>query len=468
VRYIDSASRNPADVLGEWLASFAPQSVEALRWQTGYFSADGLAPLGPVLDALKIQDLLTRCVIGSNGGETGEPDIETLLQLVGSPRSNARIGVVSYSAGLFHPKVYHFTRQDGTQAAYVGSANLTSPGISGMNIEAGMLLDSSTGDPDDVLSDVASAIDAWFTGTRPGVSSIASLSDIAPLVAAGILGVAPTPRTTQNTSTSSGGSSNKVGLKPLVKFPSVSTKSSTASVAASSAAAQPTSPNTAPTSAPPGTPAAALTSSPRPPFPAYVLFAPGIMTPTQGAAALTGSSLAGGAAGLVIRLNKDSARHFSGGSGTANVSVPVATIGTVRFGVFQGKYQRPRAEFELRMRFVSNLGAHEAPASSTNVMVYGYAPGESGHGDVRMVVPAAPAREIRDHATANGFRVPAANDPMILEWPTAADPCFKATFIDQGHSLFGAVDALLNAASTTGALVGQGACWLPSGTSPQW
>jgi len=52
-----------------------------------------------------------------------------------------------------------------------------------------MLLDSSTGDPDDVLSDVALAIDAWFTGTRPGVSSIASQSDIAPLVSAGILGV---------------------------------------------------------------------------------------------------------------------------------------------------------------------------------------------------------------------------------------------------------------------------------------
>ena len=464
MRYIDSASRNTTDVLGEWLASFAPQAVETLRWQTGYFSADGLAPLVPVIDALKTQDLLTSCVIGSNGGETGEPDIETLLQLVGSPRANARIGVVSYSAGLFHPKVYHLTRQDGTQAAYVGSANLTSPGISGMNIEAGILLDSSTGDPDDVLSDVASAIDAWFTGARPGISLISSLSDLAPLVAAGILGVAPTPRTTQNTSTSSGGSSNKVGLKPLVKFPSVSTKSSTGSVAASSAAAQPTLPNTAPT----GTPAAALTSSPRPPFPAYVLFAPGIMTPTQGAAALTGSSLAGSAAGLVIRLNKDSARHFSGGSGTANVSVPVATIGTVRFGVFQGKYQRPRAEFDLRMRFVSNLGAHEAPASSTNVMVYGYAPGESGHGDVRMVVPAAPARDIRDHATANRFHVPAANDPMILEWPTAADPCFKATFVDQGHPLFGTVDALLASASTTGALVGQGACWLPSGTSPQW
>ena len=171
---------------------------------------------------------------------------------------------------------------------------------------------------------------------------------------------------------------------------------------------------------------------------------------------------------MVIRLNRDSARHFSGGSGTANVSVPVATIGTMRFGVFQRKYQRPRAEFDLRMRYVSTPAAYEVPASSTNIMVYGYAPGESGHGDVRMVVPAAPARAIRDHAATQGFHLPAANDPMILEWPTPSDPTFKATFIDAAEPLFATVDGMLSAASTSGALVGQGACWLPAGISPQW
>src|SRR5690606_17123566 len=156
-----------------------------------------------------------------NGGETGEPDIEALVNLVGNPRTNAKIGVVSFSAGLFHPKVYHFTRQDGSQAAYVGSANLTTPGISGMNIEAGLLLDSSAGDPANVLTDVAAAIDAWFNGTRPGLSTVSSLADLAPLVAAGILGVAPTPRTTQSSSTNSGAATSKVRLKPLITFPPV-------------------------------------------------------------------------------------------------------------------------------------------------------------------------------------------------------------------------------------------------------
>ncbi|MTH66295.1 phospholipase D family protein [Paracoccus shanxieyensis] len=466
MRYIDSASRNTSDVLGDWLASFNPQAVDALRWQTGYFSADGLAPLVPVLNELKAQDRLTNCVIGSNGGETGEPDIEALVNLVGNPRTNAKIGVVSFSAGLFHPKVYHFTRQDGSQAAYVGSANLTTPGISGMNIEAGLLLDSSAGDPANVLTDVAAAIDAWFNGTRPGLSTVSSLADLAPLVAAGILGVAPTPRTMQSSSTSSGAATSKVGLKPLIKFPPVSVKSSTAPAGATSAGT----PSAAAPSAPPGAATATvgpLASSPRSPFPPYILFAPSIATPTQGAAALTGSTLAGSAAGLVIRLSRDSARLFSGGSGTANVSVPVATIGTIRFGVF-GKYQRPRAEFDLRMRHVSNLGGHEVPASSTNVMAYGYAPGEPGHRDVRMLMPAPPARAIREHAAAHGLHVPTANDPMILEWPTPADPVFKATFIDPAEPLFATVDGMLTAASTSGVLVGKGACWLPAGISPQW
>ena len=207
-----------------------------------------------------------------------------------------------------------------------------------MNIEAGLLLDSSAGDPDHVLTDVAAAIDAWFNGTRPGLSTVTSLADLAPLVAAGVLGVAPTPRTSQSSSTSSGAPTGNVGLKSLIKFPPVSVKGSTVPSVASPAAAPSAPPSTATVAASVGP----LASSPRPPFPPYVLFAPGITTPTQGAAALTGSALAGSAAGLVIRLNRDSARHFSGGSGTVNVSVPVATIGTMRFGVFQGKYQRPR------------------------------------------------------------------------------------------------------------------------------
>jgi hypothetical protein len=214
--------------------------------------------------------------------------------------------------------------------------------------------------------------------------------------------------------------------------------------------------------------AAALPSAPLSPFPPYILFAPAATSPTSGAAALTGSTLPGGATGLVVRLNKDSARHFLGGSGTANVSVPVASIGAIRFGVLQGKHVRPRAEFELRMRFVSHTGIQVAVQSDTNVMVYGYAPGESGHGDVRMLVPAGPSREIRDFALGMGVPVPVAGRPMILEWPTPTDPSFKATFVEAGFHLFNTLDGMLTTAGASGQLVGRGATWLTPGLSPIW
>ena len=68
-----------------------------------------------------------------------------------------------------------------------------------------------------------------------------------------------------------------------------------------------------------------LPAVPREGFPPYLLFAPGQGSPTQGAVALSGSSLPTGATGLIIRLNRDSARHFEGRPGTSNFSVPVPT-----------------------------------------------------------------------------------------------------------------------------------------------
>ena len=70
------------------------------------------------------------------------------------PQRHISLGVVSFDTALFHPKVYHFIRENGSQTAYVGSANLTGPGISGMNIEAGIILDSQDGDSPTVLNEI--------------------------------------------------------------------------------------------------------------------------------------------------------------------------------------------------------------------------------------------------------------------------------------------------------------------------
>ena len=57
---------------------------------------------------------------------------------------------------------------------------------------------------------------------------------------------------------------------------------------------------------------------------------------------------------------------------------------------------------------------------------------------------------------------------MILEWPTAEDPFFRATLVDGDAPLFADLADALEAAREAGELVGRGACWLPPEVSPDW
>src|SRR5690606_21273491 len=91
------------------------------------------------------------------------------------------------------------TRSDGSQLAYVGSANLTKSGA-GRHIEAGVVLDTDKKDDPLVLQAVARAIDDWFGSGRPGLYEVASLADIAALARSQIIDrPRPTlpPRTTR-------------------------------------------------------------------------------------------------------------------------------------------------------------------------------------------------------------------------------------------------------------------------------
>ena len=458
MRYIDTSSRSPEDALGTWLARLQPEATEMLRIQTGYFRAEGLAPLGSLLQHLVAQDLQISCVLGANGGATIARDVDVLIDVVGAPRANARVAVVSYATGLYHPKVYHATRVDGSQAAYVGSGNLTSSGVAGLNIEAGLVLDSSDGDSLETLERIAAAVDTWFDGSAEAARLVRTHEDVAELVSAGILSVsAPRPPTAPGSRTTDGPAAG-VSLEAIVTFPPV--RVDLDRIKASTSVRTPAGVPSKPT-VPAGTAATdPLPATPRQGFPDYVLFAPDATTPTSGREALSGPTLPSGATGLVVRLNRDSARHFLGNSGTANVSIPVATVGTLRFGIYRGRYQRPRAEFPLRVRYVVADRVQIEETAATNIMVYGHAPGESGHGDIRFLVPKPPAGRIRDYARNNGSHVPAVDDPMMLEWPTAADPVFTATFADVGSSLYAALQQEFESANEQGRLVGGGACWL--------
>jgi hypothetical protein len=96
--------------------------------QSGFFGAEALGYFVEVFDRVANMDGTLSVLVGSNDGTTKRRDVELLLQLAGPPRDGCRLGVVAFDNAYFHPKTFHFERSDGSEAAYVGSANLTKSG----------------------------------------------------------------------------------------------------------------------------------------------------------------------------------------------------------------------------------------------------------------------------------------------------------------------------------------------------
>lgn len=457
MRYLDSGRRTPDQALGFWLRSEAAGSAAEFRAQSGFFSADGLKPIAQDLRRLAASSQAVRMLIGSNDATTLAADVRKLVDVVGVPRVNGDVGVLSFKGAFFHPKTFHFKRRDGSQVAYVGSGNLTGAGVASLHVEAGIILDTAEGDSDVLLGAIADGVNAWFDGAREGIERVNSLEDIDHLEARGLLASVPLPRTRSGASGGSGKGSRPV-LKPLIDLGHFDVDADLGEEEATNSVA-------------PISPALQLPSAvavPRPPYPPYVLFDPSATEPTVGGGALSGASLPAGAAGILFRLNRDSARHFEGRAGTANVSIPVPLVSTLRFGIYQSRYDRPRAEFELRSRYWSDSMTAEVRPSMTNVMPYGFAEGEAGHGDVRMLVPVGPSRDIATVAGQHGLPVPADRNVALLEWPTPPDPSMRLTFLDPRSGLYKTAEAQLQAAEAAGYLVGQSASWLAPGVSPPW
>lgn len=234
LRYLDSSTRTNDQALGHWIKNEPATSATHLRLQTGYFSFNGLSAFGGIIKELVDADLPVSAVVGSNEGATTKSDVENLVDLVGCPRANAQVCIVSYSGGLFHPKVFHLTRTDGSQLAYVGSANLTPSGVGAGNIEAGILLDTNDGDPIVVLDDIANRIDGWFSVPLPAASIVKTYADIQKCVVDGILGISKPPRPSATGAGNTSTGASKPTLTPLIKnTPLVTSKPAQAAAAPS-------------------------------------------------------------------------------------------------------------------------------------------------------------------------------------------------------------------------------------------
>jgi len=461
MRYIDSGRRDPAETLGAWIRQQLENGVSELRVQSGFFNAAPLGLLREALSALAENDRVAHVVLGSNSPGTLAGDVRQLLRMMGLPRGQGRLGVGKFSNAIFHPKTYHIRRADGSQAAYVGSANFTGQGLS-LHVEAGLVADSRDGDSSDLLDRIASTVDSLFTDTPEGMHVITAESDIDELVEQGILAIAAPPPTAPteraDANAEAGDRTASPRLRSLVALPSLGDLGVEPAEDADHE------------EAPSSTTPAATTIIRQPGFPEFVVFAPDSTGPTAGAQALTGQVLPEAAAGLIIRLSRDDTRLFAGGVGTANINLPNDSMRTIRFGILgRGRYpNRPRAEFDLHARYIgSGTTVPLDDPADTNVMIYGYLPSETGHRNNRMLLP-GDVRQLAAPVERAGMPLPSASDFALLEWPTVDGPEFRLSFVQPDTDLFSQASEIFQSASDSHELVGAGACWLPRGVSPAW
>ena len=198
MRYIDNGNGDPRDeALFHWLQTVLTQDVVGIRWQSGFFEASVLGVFAPTLRRLANEDLDVMVLIGSNDGETQASSVHQLVDILGLPRPNALLGVVSYANGFYHPKTIHLCYGNGREVAYVGSANLTSRGINGLNIEAGIVFDTEEGDPSEFLNCIKQAARGWFISHPEGLFRVEDHNDVDQLEERGILTTERAPQRRQ-------------------------------------------------------------------------------------------------------------------------------------------------------------------------------------------------------------------------------------------------------------------------------
>lgn len=458
MKYIDSGIRDSGNSFGGWLRSALGRDVRSVRLQSGYFSEDAAGFLGRLDDGRGLRDRDVRAVIGANGVSTSGKDVEALAAAIGLPRKNALLGLVKYDDRrlLYHPKTIHLCRADGSEAAYVGSSNLTRFGLA-HSVEAGVILDTAEGDNAEVLSAIASAVDAWFVGKpRPGFHRVKDSAEVASLVSRRIVATAEEARRARRESRGRAGKrpAGLAALAPLLDLIGVAIPDPISEAQSEAQGMRPV--------------------EPRVGYRADLHFAPGLQTPTQGAAAMTGRPLPGGAVGIIFKLNKDATRWRTPAGekkeGTANISVPFDVAPTLRFGLNDKSRTlppKPRMETRVRCMYITVDSALTVDAFTTNIMAYGaHELDAKSHPNLRMVLTAAPQRRLAELAQSSG-NAPRENDLAALEWPQDdGDPEFRLSFAERGTKAQDTWRKLFDRRQRDGTQLGRGACLLPDDARP--
>lgn len=220
MKYIDSSVLEADQTVAYWMEEVVASGVKEFRCQAGYFTLEGTSPVLSSISQCASAGAQVSMLLGSNDGSTLASHISFLAGKLNVPLANVSLGIVRYEDALFHPKVYVFHRSDGSITAYVGSANMTGTGVSGKNVEAGLILDSLQGDDEATIEHISSRIDDWFAHPPESLSIIDGPDAIEALLNDGDLAIRPTPRLGLGKSEKSDGDGKpkKVRRKPLIKL----------------------------------------------------------------------------------------------------------------------------------------------------------------------------------------------------------------------------------------------------------
>ena len=445
MRYIDSYRRSSDQTLGEWLVEAVAEQTTKVRWQSGFFNSEPLGLIETQLRRVSTAGEGVLALVGSNDGVTTQQSLADLVAVLDLPQPESRVGVVNLDTAIYHPKTFHIERSDGSQAAYVGSANLTGSGAS-LHVEAGVILDTRDGDAEALLTTIGGAVDAWFVDAPQWLHLVNTQADIPPLVASGVVGVSrPVGAPRVSTTTSTRRASGSAGLGRIISIPDLSL---------------------GPEPIPPSF--AAVVGVALGDYPPDVLFAPGSAGPTSRERALSGAALGSGAASLVIRLTRPSTKHFEGRAGTSDVSLPNEVLGTLLFGI-AGTRRLPRATFGFRARYLSGSQDLRSRAATTSVTYYGVGPAAgTTHRNLRLVVPSV-VRGLGEDIRRAGLPVPRVGDVALVTWPTPADPVMRMTFMDPSTRTYrAAADALDEAIATHSAIGQDSSAWAEDSLVPTW
>lgn len=171
---------------GRWFDENLVQGVQSFRGQFGFFRFGALRKYGDVLHGLCASGGTVNLVIGSNITDLlTVQDAQELVRLLAEGRE-AHLTVVALHNALFHPKVAHIVRADGTARAIVGSPNMTVPALA-LHVEAWVELKSGRTSANQALNDIAAAIDRWHTAPEDGVYQLHTEADIERLCSQGII-----------------------------------------------------------------------------------------------------------------------------------------------------------------------------------------------------------------------------------------------------------------------------------------